>query len=42
MGEAAMARKEYQVFGNYISLYPWAYDGIYASADVDVLRAKKS
>lgn len=42
MGEASIARNERQAFGNYISLYPWAYEGIYDPKDVDALLAKRS
>lgn len=40
MGEAHMAHTERQAFGNYISLYPWAYQGIYTPKDADNFLAK--
>jgi hypothetical protein len=40
MGDARMARTERLSFGDYISLYPWAYEGIYAPKEVDDLLAK--
>lgn len=40
MGEARMAQTERTAFGNYISLYPWAYQGIYTPQDVDTFLTK--
>jgi hypothetical protein len=40
MGEARMSQTERQAFGNYIALYPWAYQGIYTPKDVDSFLAR--
>ena len=40
MGETRMAQTERQAFGNYISLLPWAYLGIYDTKQVDALLAR--